>query len=110
MAEKFLTQEQLSAFCSSLAMLLRSGASHSEASSLFEEDGMDTALRQASTEISLSVAAGEPFSAAAEKKREAMGFYRSLGNIDYAGRILGLNHYRGIRHNVAYEEDYTVGE
>ena len=57
MAEKFLTQEQLSAFCSSLAMLLRSGASLSEASSLFEEDGMDTALRQASTEISLSVAA-----------------------------------------------------
>ena len=67
MAEKFLTQEQLSAFCSSLAMLLRSGASLSEASSLFEEDGMDTALRQASTEISLSVAAGAPFSAAAEK-------------------------------------------
>ena len=58
MAEKFLTQEQLSVFCSSLAMLLRSGASLSEASSLFEEDGMDTALRQASTEISLSVAAG----------------------------------------------------
>ena len=49
-------------------------------------------------------------SAAAEKKREAMGVYRSQGNIDYAGRILGLNHYRGIRHNVAYEEDYTVGE
>lgn len=58
MAEKFLTQEQLSVFCSSLAMLLRSGASLSEVSSLFEEDGMDTALRQASTEISLSVAAG----------------------------------------------------
>lgn len=67
MAEKFLTQEQLSVFCSSLAILLRSGASLSEASSLFEEDGMDTALRQASTEISLSVAAGETFSAAAEK-------------------------------------------
>lgn len=47
MAEKFLTQEQLSVFCSSLAMLLRSGASLSEASSLFEEDGMDTALRRA---------------------------------------------------------------
>ena len=42
MAEKFLTQEQLSVFCSSLAILLRSGASLSEASSLFEEDGMDT--------------------------------------------------------------------
>lgn len=67
MAEKFLAQEQLSVFCSSLAMLLRSGASLSEVSSLFEEDGMDTALRQASTEISLSVAAGETFSAAAEK-------------------------------------------
>ena len=39
-----------------------------------------------------------------------MGFYRSQVYIDYAGRILGLNHYRGIRHNVAYEEDYTVGE
>lgn len=50
MAEKFLTQEQLSVFCSSLAMLLRSGASLSEVSSLFEEDGMDTALRPASTE------------------------------------------------------------
>ena len=57
MAEKFLTQEQLGVFCSSLAMLLRSGASLSEASSLFEEDGTDTALRQASIEISLSVAA-----------------------------------------------------
>ena len=49
MAEKFLTQEQLSVFCSSLAMLLRSGASLSEVSSLFEEDDMDTALRQTST-------------------------------------------------------------
>ena len=49
MAEKFLTQEQLSAFCSSLAMLLRSGASLSEASSLFEEDGMDTALQTTMT-------------------------------------------------------------
>ena len=67
MAEKFLTQEQLSVFCSSLAMLLRSGASLSEVSSLFEEDDMDTALRQTSTEISRSVAAGETFSAAAEK-------------------------------------------
>ena len=47
MAEKFLTQEQLSVFCSSLAMLLRSGASLSEVSSLFEEDGMDTALQVA---------------------------------------------------------------
>ena len=69
MAEKFLTQEQLSVFCSSLAMLLRSGASLSEVSSLFEEDGTDTALRQASTEISLSVAAGGAQTWAARQKR-----------------------------------------
>ena len=69
MAEKFLTQEQLSAFCSSLAMLLRSGASLSEASSLFEEDGMDTALRQASTEISLSVAGGAVFGSGGKDRR-----------------------------------------
>ena len=49
------------------------------------------------------------FSAAADRKREAMALYRSQGNIDYAGRILGLNHYRGIRHNVTYEEDFTLG-
>jgi len=68
MAEKFLTQEQLSVFCSSLAMLLRSGASLSEVSSLFEEDGMDTALRQASTEISLSVA-GAVFGSGGKDRR-----------------------------------------
>ena len=73
MAEKFLTQEQLSAFCSSLAMLLRSGASLSEASSLFEEDGMDTALRQASTEISLSVAAGRAVFGSGGKDRRFPG-------------------------------------
>lgn len=48
-------------------------------------------------------------SAVADRKREAMALYRSQGNIDYAGRILGLNHYRGIRHNVTYEEDFTLG-
>lgn len=45
----------------------------------------------------------------AEKKREAMALYKSQGNIDYADRILALNHYRGIRHNVRYEEDFTIG-
>lgn len=45
-----------------------------------------------------------------EKKKEAIGLYHSQSNIDYADRILSLNHYRGIRHNVAYEEDFTLGE
>ncbi len=47
-------------------------------------------------------------SAVAEKKREAMGLYASQNNIDYAGRILGLNHYRGMRHGVEYAEAYAV--
>lgn len=46
----------------------------------------------------------------AEKKKEAIGLYRSQSNIDYADRILSLNHYRGIRHHVEYEEDFTLGE
>ena len=41
-------------------------------------------------------------------KTEAMSFYKSQGNIDYADRILALNHYRGIRHHVAYAESYTI--
>lgn len=49
-------------------------------------------------------------SGVAEKKRAAMALYKSQNNIDYAGRILGLNHYRGIRHNVMYEEDFTIGD
>lgn len=47
-------------------------------------------------------------SAVYEKKREAMALYASQNNIDYADRILGLNHYRGIRHHLAYEEAFTL--
>ena len=73
MAEKFLTQEQLSVFCSSLAMLLRSGASLSEVSSLFEEDGMDTALRQASTEIAFRLRRARRF----RQRRKRPAFSRN---------------------------------
>lgn len=45
-----------------------------------------------------------------EKKREAIKMYQSQSNIDYADRILALNHYRGIRHFVDYEEDYCMEE
>ena len=44
----------------------------------------------------------------AEIKRKAIEMYVSQKNIDYAGRILGLNHYRGMRHNVEYAEAYTI--
>lgn len=45
----------------------------------------------------------------AETKRQAINMYVSqVKSIDYAGRILGLNHYRGIRHSVEFEEDFTI--
>ena len=46
----------------------------------------------------------------AETKSKAVGLYVSQGNIDYAGRILGLNHYRGMRHNVKYAETYAIDD
>ena len=47
----------------------------------------------------------------AEKKKELINFYASqVGTIDYASRILALNHYRGIRHFVEFEEDYLLSE
>lgn len=47
----------------------------------------------------------------AETKRQAINMYRSqIQKIDYAGRILALNHYRGIRHDVEYEEDFMISD
>lgn len=46
----------------------------------------------------------------AEVKKKAINMYVSqVKVIDYASRILGLNHYRGIRHNVDFEEDFELG-
>ena len=47
---------------------------------------------------------------AVEQKRKAIDMYISQNNRDYADRILGLNKYRGIRHNIDYEEDYQIVE
>ncbi len=45
----------------------------------------------------------------ADEKRKRINLYKSqIKNIDYASRILGLNHYRGIRHHVEYEEDFQI--
>lgn len=44
-----------------------------------------------------------------EEKKNGINVYVSqTEDIDYASRILGLNHYRGIRHSIAYEEDYII--
>ncbi len=48
-------------------------------------------------------------SEAVEVKRQAINMYVSqLEKIDYTSRIMGLNHYRGIRHFVEYEEDFVI--
>lgn len=44
----------------------------------------------------------------AEIKRQAIDMYISQKNINYAERILGLNHYRGINHNIKYAEAYAI--
>lgn len=44
----------------------------------------------------------------AETKRKSIEMYESQNNIDYAERILGLNRYRGMRHNVEFAEAYTI--
>ena len=45
---------------------------------------------------------------AVAQKEQAIKIYASQSNIDYAGRILSLNHYRGMRHFVEFEEDYIL--
>ncbi|MBR1777914.1 MAG: PIG-L family deacetylase [Alphaproteobacteria bacterium] len=45
----------------------------------------------------------------AEEKKRLINLYQSqVKNIDYASRILGLNHYRGLRHHIEYEEDFEI--
>ncbi|MDR1523399.1 MAG: PIG-L family deacetylase [Endomicrobium sp.] len=42
-----------------------------------------------------------------KNKRELINIYESqTKHIDYASRILGLNYFRGMTHNISYEEDY----
>ena len=44
-----------------------------------------------------------------DEKKRLIRLYRSqMRNIDYASRILGLNHYRGLRHHIDYEEDFEI--
>lgn len=44
-----------------------------------------------------------------DKKKELIKIYQSqIAHIDYSSRILALNSYRGILHNVEYEEAYQI--
>ena len=43
-----------------------------------------------------------------DKKRQSIDMYVSQRNINYADRILALNHYRGIHHSVDYEEVFII--
>ncbi len=43
-----------------------------------------------------------------DQKRQAIDSYVSQNNVAYADRILALNHYRGMRHNVDFEEDFMI--
>lgn len=44
-----------------------------------------------------------------EEKERLINMYSSqTKNINYASRILGLNHYRGMRHHVKFEEDFQI--
>jgi LmbE family N-acetylglucosaminyl deacetylase len=46
---------------------------------------------------------------AVERKREIINVYRSqVKHIDYASRILALNHYRGMLHNIDYAECFVI--
>ena len=45
-----------------------------------------------------------------DKKRKAIDMYISQGNINYADRILGLNCYRGMKHNVKFAEAYKIND
>ena len=67
MADQYLTQRQLSTFCSSMAMMLRAGVPMSQAAEVFQGDQADRALERAATAMAGAMDQGETFTAAAEK-------------------------------------------
>lgn len=67
MADQILSQKQLSALCSSMAMLLRSGASVQEAAALYAQDPENPELKQASEALRMQMEQGSSFAEAAEQ-------------------------------------------
>ena len=66
MADQYFTQQQLSTFCGSIAMMLRAGISLSGTSGLFSGDGADAALEQAAASMGNAMEQGSRFSDAPE--------------------------------------------
>ena len=67
MADQYLTQRQLSTFCSSMAMMLRAGVPMSQAAEVFQGDQADRTLERAATAMAGAMDNGETFAASAEK-------------------------------------------
>ncbi len=67
MADQYLSQRQLSTFCSSMAMMLRAGVPMSQATEVFTGDQGDPALERAATAMAGAMENGETFAASAEK-------------------------------------------
>lgn len=66
MADQYFTQQQLSTFCGSIAMMLRAGISLSETSGLFSGNAADAALEKAAASMGNAMEQGSSFSDAAE--------------------------------------------
>lgn len=95
MADKMLSSAQISIFCSSMAMMLRSGVPIGEAVGLFAEDNHG-AMADVAKSMSLEMEAGEAFAAVAERTEAfpayALGVFRTAedtGRLDEALERLG---------------------
>lgn len=87
MAEKKLDQKQLSIFCGSIAMMLRSGITVADACALFAED-TDAEAANAAKAIVEELEAGETFADAAQHiqmfPEYALGVFRTA---EYSGKL-----------------------
>lgn len=87
MAEKMLEQVQLSVFCGSIAMMLRSGVSAGEACGLFAGD-TEAEIAKAAKQMAARMETGESFAQAAEQTgvfpAYALGVFRTA---EFSGRL-----------------------
>ena len=88
MADQILSQEQLSALCSSMAMMLRSGVSIQEAAALYAQDPEDPGLKQVSEALRVQMEQGSSFVEAAEQTGMFPAYALSvIGAAELSGRL-----------------------
>ena len=104
MADRYFTQQQLSTFCGSIAMMLRAGISLSETSGLFAGDDTDAALEKTAASVGNAMERGSSFSDAAEATgvfpAYALGVFRvgeMSGRLDQALERLSVYYDRQSR-------------